>query len=87
MTQEEVAALVEFVTRLTESSAVADSVKEQRRLLFAIGNELKRVKPDSAQAAEAMERMEGFQIELGQKTYRGAGQKVQCRARFSFSRA
>lgn len=69
MTQEEVAALAEFVTQLTESSTGTDSNKEKRRLLFAIGDELKRLKPDSDQAAEVMSRMKGFQIELGQKSY------------------
>lgn len=69
MTKEEVDALNEFVTRLTESAATSGSVREQRRLLFAIGNELKRLKPDSQQAAEVLDRMRGFQIELGGQSY------------------
>lgn len=70
MTQEEVDTLSEFVTRLTETAAGTESVKEQRRLLFAIGNELRRLKPDSVQAAEVLDRMRGFQLELGKKQYR-----------------
>ena len=69
MTSEEVEALNLFVSRLTESSAAVESVRDQRRLLFDIGNELKRLKPDSAQAAEALTQMKGFQIELGGHMY------------------
>lgn len=69
MTKEEVEVLHDFITRLTESAAAADSVQEQRRLLFDIGNELRRLKPDSAQTAEVLGRMKGFQIDLGQKKY------------------
>lgn len=69
MTQEEGEELNALVTQLTESSAVTESIKEQRRLLFAIGEELKKVQLDSTQAADAMRRMKGLRLVLGQADY------------------
>lgn len=66
---DELEALSRLVTDMTVQAMVAPDVMDQRRALFAIGDELKKERPAPEQAREALSKMQGFALEL-------AGRKI-----------
>lgn len=69
LNSDELRQLCGLVERLTELSKTASSKLEQRRLLFVIGEELKRRRPSADMAREILEKMKGFELEMNGRKF------------------